>query len=55
MGNLTHQKCISNNMWSQVLKAGYLKLKLNPGPITRRAAKKNLNDLRIIEQYFMDL
>ena len=39
----------------QVLKAGYLKLKSNPSSMTPGADEKNLNDLRINEQYFMDL
>ena len=39
----------------QVLKAGYVKLKSNPGSMTSGADEKNLNDLRINEQYFMDL
>lgn len=39
----------------QVLKAGYLKLKSNPSFMTPGADEKNLNDLRINEQYFMDL
>jgi len=39
----------------QVLKAGYVKLKSNPASMTPGADEKNLNDLRINEQYFMDL
>ena len=39
----------------QVLKAGYAKLKSNPVSMTPGADKKNLNDLRINEQYFMNL
>jgi group II intron reverse transcriptase/maturase len=39
----------------QVLKAGYLKLKPNPASMTSGADEKNINDLRINEQYFMGL
>jgi group II intron reverse transcriptase/maturase len=39
----------------QVLKAGYAKLKSNPVSIIPGVNENNLNDLRINEQYFMDL
>ena len=39
----------------QVLKAGYVKIKSNPASMTLGADEKDLNDLRINEQYFMDL
>lgn len=39
----------------QVLKAGYAKLKSNPASMTPGVDEKELNDLRISEQYFMDL
>lgn len=39
----------------QVLKAGYVKLKSNPASMTPGVDEKNLNDLRINDQYFMDL
>jgi len=39
----------------QVLKAGYVKLKSNPASMTSGVDEKNLNDLRINEQYFIDL
>lgn len=39
----------------QVLKAGYVKLKSNPASMAPRVDEKNLNDLRINEQYFIDL
>jgi len=39
----------------QVLKAGYAKLKSNPASMTPGADEKDLNDLRINEQYFMNL
>lgn len=39
----------------QVLKAGYVKLKSNPAFTTPGAGGKKINDLRIDEQYFIDL
>jgi len=39
----------------QVLKAGYAKLKSNPASMTPGVDEKDLNDLRINEQYFMNL
>jgi len=39
----------------QVLKAGYTKLMSNPASMTPGADEMNLNNLRINEQYFMDL
>lgn len=39
----------------EVLKAGYKKLKSNPASMTPGVDGKDLNDLRINEQYFIDL
>ena len=39
----------------QVLKAGYAKLKSKPASMTPGIDEKDLNDLRISEQYFLDL
>ena len=39
----------------QVLKAGYTKLKSKPASMTSGIDEKDLNDLRISEQYFLDL
>jgi group II intron reverse transcriptase/maturase len=39
----------------QILKASYAKMKSNPASMTPGVDEKNLNDLRINEQYFIDL
>jgi len=39
----------------EILKASYKKLKSNPASMTRGSDEKDLNSLRISEQYFLDL